>query len=108
MRALKILVVGLGIAVVIAFLTLVAVIINRGGRGGEPVARDDAARPPLRASWGRVVLDHAPGGKLVSVTASGNLIVLHVQGEAQPRQDRLVVVDPATGSVQGIFELGTR
>ncbi len=108
MRALKILVVGLGIAVVIAFLTLVTLIINRGGRPGEAVAREETARPPVRASWGRVVVDHPPGSRVISVTASGGLVVLHVQAPAPGVEERLVVLDPVTGAVQGIFQMGAR
>ncbi len=113
MRALKILVVGLGIAVVIAFLTLVTLIINRGDRSGQSVAREETVRPPVRASWGRVVVEHPPGSRVMSVTASGGLVVLHVQspmpGAPTPGgEERLIVLDPATGAVHGIFQMGAR
>lgn len=108
MRGLKILVIGLGIAVVIAFLTLVAVIFNRGGRPADTATRADASRPPVHASWGRVMADNAPGARIQSVTTSGNLIVLHVYTQLPGQDERLIVLDPATGAVTGVFQIGTR
>lgn len=108
MRGLKILVIGLGIAVVIAFLTLVVVIFNRGGRPADTPVRVEPGRPPLHASWGRVVADSAPGARVQSVTASGNLIVLHLYTQAPGQDERLIVLDPATGAVTGVFQIGTR
>ena len=108
MRSLKILVIGLGIAVVLAFLTLVAVIFNRSGRPAEGTPRADAQRPPVHASWGRVVADHAPGARIQSVTPSGNLIVLQLYTQVPGQDERLLVLDPATGAVTGIFQIGTR
>mgnify|MGYP006273809583 CR=1 FL=1 len=107
MRALKIVVVVLGIAVLAAFATLVTVISTRGGRGaeGQPSA---GMRPPLHASWGRAMLDQPAGTRIQSVTASGNLIVLQLYTQSPGQDERLVVLDPATGAVSGIFVLGQR
>jgi len=93
MRALKVIVVVLGIAVLAAFATLVA------GAG---------ARPPVHASWGRTMLDQPAGTRIQSVTASGNLIVLQLYTLSPGQDERLVVLDPATGAVGGIFVVGQR
>lgn len=107
MRALKIIVVVLGIAVIAAFITLVAVIFTRGGRGAEGQA-GPGMRPPVHASWGRVMLDQPAGTRIQSVTASGNLIVLQLYTQSPGQDERLVVLDPATGAASGIFVLGQR
>jgi hypothetical protein len=108
LRGLKILVIGLGVAVVIAFLTLVAVIFNRGGAPADAAAQGARARPPVGSSWGRVVADSAPGARIQSITASGNLIVLQVYTQVPGQDERLIVLDPATGAVNGVFHIGTR
>lgn len=107
MRALKVIVVVLGIAVLAAFATLVALIVNRAGRGGDEAA-GAGARPPIHASWGRVMLDQPAGTRIQSVTASGNLIVLQLYTLSPGQDERLVVLDPATGAVNGIFVPGQR
>lgn len=107
MRALKVIVVVLGIAVLAAFATLVAVIVNRSGRGVEDAA-GAGARPPVHASWGRTMLDQPAGTRIQSVTASGDLIVLQLYTHSPGQDERLVVLDPATGAVGGIFVVGQR
>jgi hypothetical protein len=108
MRGLKILVVVLGVAVIIAFLTLVTVILQRSGRGPENATTAGGARPPLHASWGRVLLDQPAGTRIQSVTPSGNLIVLQLYTAMPGQDERLVVIDPATGAVTGSFAFGQR
>lgn len=106
MRGLKILVAVLGVAVIAAFLTLVTIIMTRSGRE-TPVATS-GARPPTHGSWGRVLIDQPAGTRIQSVVPSGNLIVLQLY-TGQPGQDeRLVVLDPATGAVTGSFAFGQR
>ena len=106
MRGLKILVVVLGVAVIAAFLTLVGIIITRGARETPAVA--SGARPPTHVSWGRVLIDQPAGTRIQSVVPSGPLIVLQLY-TGQPGQDeRLVVLDPATGAVTGSFAFGQR
>ena len=106
MRGLKILVAVLGVAVIAAFLTLVAIIMTRGSRE-TPVAAG-GGRPPTHASWGRVLLDQPAGTRIHSVVPSGNLIVLQLY-TGQPGQDeRLVVLDPVTGAVTGSFGFAQR
>jgi hypothetical protein len=108
MRGLKILVIVLGVAVIVAFLTLVTVILQRGGRAPDGAATAGGARPPLHASWGRVLLDQPAGTRIQSVTPSGNLIVLQLYTAVPGQDERLVVVDPATGAVTGSFAFGQR
>jgi hypothetical protein len=54
------------------------------------------------------VADSAPGARIQSITASGNLIVLHVYTQIPGQDERLIVLDPATGAVNGVFHIGTR
>lgn len=108
MRGLKILVIGLGIAVVAAFLTLVVVIFNRSSRPADGALRAEGPRPPIHGAWGRTILDQPAGTRIQSVTASGTLIVLHLYTQIPGQDERLIVVDPATGTVSGVFQLGPR
>ena len=108
MRGLKILVIGLGIAVIAAFLALVVIIFNRSGRPADVAARPDGPRPPVHGSWGRTILDQPAGTRIQSVTVSGSLIVLQLYTQAPGQDERLVVLDPATGAVAGVFQLGAR
>lgn len=108
MRGLKFLVGFLGVAVIVAFATLVAVIMQRGGRVPEGAATATGARPPTHASWGRVLIDQPAGTRIQSVIPSGNLIVLQLYTATPGQDERLVVVDPATGAVTGSFAFGQR
>jgi hypothetical protein len=108
MRGLKILVAVLGVAVLAAFITLVIVILQRGGRVPEGTTAVGSARPPVHASWGRVLLDQPAGTRIQSVTPSGSLIVLQLYTATPGQDERLVVLDPATGAVTGSFAFGQR
>lgn len=112
-KALRLLVIGLGACVVLAFGVLVAVIMTRGGRPAEEAAAPRASTdPPLvaaeRAPWGRVVLEQPTGTRIVSVTASGEYIVLHLYTGAPGQDERLLVLDPANGGIVGTYVLGPR
>ncbi len=103
MRALKGLVIGLGVCALAAFVVLVLVISQRGGsKPGESVAVS-SARPPTHASWGRVMLDQPAGTRIHSVTSHASLIVLQLYTGTPGQDERLVVLDPATGAVVGSF-----
>ncbi len=105
MRAMKALVIGLGICVVAAFIIVVVMISQRiGSKPGEGVAAI-GARPPTHASWGRVMLDQPAGSRIHSVTSHASLIVLQLYTGMPGQDERLVVLDPATGAVVGSFML---
>lgn len=105
MRGLKAVVIGLGVCVIAAFVVVVVMISQRiGGRPGESVAADNA-RPPTHASWGRVMLDQPAGTRIHSVTPSASLILLQLYTGMPGQDERLVVLDPATGAVVGSFIL---
>ena len=109
MRGLKFLVGFLGLAVIVAFGTLVAVIMQRGGRVPDGASTTTGgARPPIHASWGRVLIDQPAGTRIQSVTPSGTLIVLQLYTATPGQDERLVVIDPATGAVTGSFAFGQR
>ena len=45
----------------------------RGDRSGQSVAREETVRPPVRASWGRVVVEHPP---LLALAALADVLAL--------------------------------
>lgn len=111
LTALRLLVAGLGVCVVLAFAVLVAVILTRKPPA-EPVVSRSSATPPLeadgRSAWGRIALDQPAGTRVQSVTASGAFIVVHLYTASPGQDERLVVFDPATGRVVGTVTLGAR
>ncbi len=102
MRAMKALVIGLGICIIAAFITVVVMISQRVGRPSEAGVAV-VARPPTQASWGRVMLDQPAGTRVHSVTSSGHLIVLQLYTAMPGQDERLVVLDPGSGAVIGSF-----
>lgn len=107
MRALKILVVVLGIAVIVGFLGVIAGIVYKASRLAEAPA---TAPPPAaaRPGWGRVGLDQPQGTRIHAVDTAGGFIVLHLYTDAPGIDERVVVVDPATGATIGTIVPGPR
>jgi hypothetical protein len=103
MRGLKVLVAVLGIAVIAAFLTLVILIATRGERPTAVTPVGDGLRPPLHASWGQVLIDQPTGTRIESIVVSGARIVVHLYTENPGRDERLLVLDSATGAIGGEF-----
>jgi len=103
MRALKTIVFTLGALVIVAFGLLVYGLSQNWHRlsgppsGSQPAAA--AAKAPA-AAWGHVGLGQPADSRIESVTAAGNLIVLQVVSGGD---ERLVVLDPASGAVVGTF-----
>ena len=109
MRALKALVIVLGIAVLLGFFGLVGAIVYKLGKPIEaPVAAAPAPPAVPGAAWAQASLDQPAGTRIQSVTASGALIVIHLYTETPGNDERLVVFDPAAGRVVGTVALGTR
>ncbi len=91
MRALKVLVVGMGVLIVAGTVTLVVLLVQRagGGRGGEVAARAS--------------LDLPAGTQIVSVAGAGERFAVHVRG---PGGDWVVLVDSRTGRPVGELRPG--
>jgi hypothetical protein len=106
MRALKAVVFGLGILCVGAFGTLVWLVLSGG------MARETASPAPVPASraagpaWGDLALGQPPGSALVALVPSADTLALHFR--AADGAERVIVVDPRTGSVLGRILPGER
>ena len=93
MRALKILVVVMGVMLVVGFAALVAGIAARVSRSGSSPVRVFAARP----------IDIPRGARIEAITAASDRLVL---GLALPDGNRqLLVIDLTTGARLGTVEL---
>jgi len=104
MRALKTIVIVMGVVLVAGFGLLIFGLTQNWHRASESAPLGPAtpvvAAGSLRA-WGSVGLGQPPGSKVMGMTAAGNLVVLHL---ALPDgNERIVVVDPARGAVTGTF-----
>lgn len=99
MRALKTIVVALGALIVVAFGFLVYGLSQNWHRmnAPAPAATASVGKP---ATWGRVGLGQPPDSRIQSVTPAGNLVVVQVVSGSD---ERLMVLDPASGSVVGSF-----
>jgi hypothetical protein len=110
MRALKTVVVVLGALIIAAFGLLVYGLSQNWQRATRPAATaapSPAATPGLATgapaavkTWGRASLGLPADSHIQSVTPAGHLVVVHVVAGSD---ERLVVLDPATGTVVGTF-----
>jgi hypothetical protein len=89
-RALKVLVVVMGVLIVGGTVTLVALLVQRAGGGGTATA------------W-QAALDQPEGTRIAGVAAGEGGIGIWVQ---RPDGDRVLVVDPKRGRVSGEIRLG--
>ncbi len=109
MRALKTIVITLGVVLLGGMGLLIYGLSQNWHRGAEAPPRPGAAATaplataPLATGWGRAVLGDAAAGRVSAVTAAGDLLAVHLRGE---RGDRVVIVDPRTGGVVGTFTVG--
>jgi hypothetical protein len=95
MRALKIIVVVMGVMLVVGFAALIAVVAGRVSRGGS-------ASTPVRAFTARPI-DIPNGARIEAMTAGPDRLVL---GLELPQGDRqLLIIDLATGARLGTIEL---
>lgn len=82
MRALKFVVIAMGVLIIGATIALVVLVVQRvSGPGGAAAS---------------AVLDEPPGTRIASAATSGDWMVLQLQGGGA---DRVVVLDPRTGRV---------
>jgi hypothetical protein len=96
MRALKILVVVMGIMLVVGFAALIAIVAGRMSRGGSAPAA--AARP-----FGSRAIEIPRGSHIEAMTAGPDRLVLVLSLSDGGQQ--LLIIDMATGSRLGTIEL---
>ncbi|MFN0113555.1 MAG: hypothetical protein ACKVPY_02645 [Paracoccaceae bacterium] len=109
-------VVILGIAVLMAFATLVFLVMTRTPPGGDGAPAAVAARTPAVSptasldtrGWGRLILDQPPGTRIQAVTSLGALAILHLYTGSPGIDERLIVIDPQQGRIVGTITLGPR
>jgi hypothetical protein len=96
LTALKAIAIGMGIVIVGGLVILGWGVVSQAGKlKGPPAA---AARP-----FGLIELAQPPGSQLAETRAEGGRLFLKVTGGGLP--DRLLVVDAATGQLQGTLQL---
>ncbi|MFT8246547.1 DUF6476 family protein [Roseomonas sp. BN140053] len=98
MRALKVLVVVMGVLIVAGTVTLVALIVQRMG-GAVPVAsRVEAPPVGVEASLGQ-----PPGTRILGMAGAEGRIALWV---SRPEGERVLLLDPRSGRLAGEVRLG--
>lgn len=116
MRALKAIVILLGILLVVGTGVLIWGIARQIDRMGQTQADEEVTQavntaPAVMtnevAPWGRIDLKQPYGTRLQSVTNAGEYMVLHLYTGAPGTDERVVVIDPGTGTVMGTVNLGT-
>jgi hypothetical protein len=95
MRFLKVLVIVMGILIVVATTVLIVLIVHR--LGGTPVAGPAAA---ISAQ-----LDEPAGSHIVTIVPAGDRLAVQLQGGGP---DRVVLLDPRSGTVVGRITLQAR
>lgn len=105
MRALKGLVIGMGVLIVVGLTIVVVTIAMRlgGGEDGEPAAAPAERPAPARdaASFGRLSLGVADSCTIADAVDSAGRLIVRLSGPGKDGCDQLVVVDPARGQVLG-------
>jgi hypothetical protein len=100
-RALKVLVVVMGVLIVLGTVALAWVIVQRVGGAGGMAGRGGSGAVPLE-----MVLGQPEGTRIAGIAAlEGGILAVWVTG---PQGDRVVLVDPRRGRVLGEVRPGTR
>jgi Family of unknown function (DUF6476) len=90
---LKVLVIVMGLLIVAGFIVIAAEIARR-------MSSSNASRPPASATFSeRIALP--PGARVVSMTAAGERLVVHVDAPTGPAA---FIVDPRNGALLGTVE----
>ena len=98
MRALKALVIGMGILILIGFVAVVVAVIDRAGE--DPSIAQSGAT--TERGFGDVRVSVPPGAQVIGTSADGGRLIVHLRlagGEA-----RILVIDLATGKRLGAIE----
>jgi hypothetical protein len=102
MRALKTIVITLGVVLLGGIGLLIYGLSQSWHRVTDAQPRLGPTAP-ISSGWGRTALGDATASRVTALTAAGELVAIHLRGE---RGDRVVIVDPRTGSVVGTFSVG--
>lgn len=104
MRAIKALVIGMGILIVAGLILLgYGFYSNVAKLSQEDTVTADNASPTQATTFGTVTAPVADGARVVEMVAAGGRVVLRLAAPQAP--DRLLVFDPASGRVTGRLEL---
>lgn len=102
MRALKVLVVAMGVLIVLGTVGLVVAVVykvqHRSAMGAPVPGGIVPGGAPAVAS----VLDEPAGTRITAIASGGGRLAVQLQGGGP---DRLVLLDPATGRVLGRVSL---
>jgi cytoskeletal protein RodZ len=114
MRALKALVTIMAVIIVVGVGAVIWGIVRQANKLTEP----PETSPPLQgasivgeernAPWQNLVLNQPAGTRIATVTSAGDLVVLHLYTETPGRDERVVIVDPGTGTLLGTITLGAK
>ena len=97
MRALKALVIGMGVLLIAGVVALVVVMAGRiAGKAPAPTAA-------VPRGFGHAAAEIPAGAAVVSTVAVGDRLVVHLALE--DGTPRLLVLDPGTGTVLGTIDL---
>lgn len=102
MRALKALVIGMGILILIGFAAVVMAMIERAGEGGGDGPSSVRSGVPAERVFGDLRVKLPPGAQVIGTSADGGRLIVHLRlagGEA-----RILVIDLATGKRLGAIE----
>lgn len=102
MRALKGLVIGMGVLIVIGLVVVVIALIERAGDLDDGAPAQSAASK-IKHAFGDVAVTLPPGAKVVATTTDAGRLIVHLRladGTA-----RVLVLDLATGKPLGAIRL---
>jgi hypothetical protein len=114
MRALKALVTIMAVIIVVGVGAVIWGIVRQASKLTEP----PETSPPLQgasivgeernAPWATLMLNQPTGTRIATVTSAGDLVVLHLFTETPGRDERLLIIDPGTGTLLGTVTVGPR
>ena len=111
MQALKALVTIMAVIIVIGTGAVIWGIARQASKLAEPPEQSQ----PLtgtgivaeeRAPWQTLALGQPAGTKIATVTSAGDLVILHLFTETPGRDERIMVVDPNSGTLLGTIAVG--
>jgi hypothetical protein len=94
MKALKGVVIGMGVLILLGLGVVVAAIISRVNEGGETTARSS------------VNLDLRPACRVADVTAVDSRLAVRVTGPDRAACPAVLLIDPNTGEVRTTIRVG--